>query len=264
VDHVEDVRPRSERDWQEMFGRAGLTAKGASYALVGALAIGVALGVGGKATSRNGALHALAGNAFGAIVLGLLTAGFAAYALWRVLQAVFGDKWAKRIGYLGRAAIYFGLAYSAARILAGAGGGQSQNEKAHKTTAVVLSWPGGRLLVGAAGLVAIGVGVWNLYRGLSKKFEDKWVARSGAAEKWGGPVGVVGHVARFVVFTLIGVFALKAAVDYNPKDAIGLDGGLQKLAHQSYGSLLLGVTAAGLVAYAIFCFFEARYRDVSR
>src|SRR6478735_98369 len=168
MEHVEGIRPRSERDWQQILGRVGLIAKGVSYALVGVLAIGVALGIGGDATSRNGALHALAGNTFGEIVLALLTAGF----------AVYGDKWAKRIGYLGRAAIYFGLAYSAARILAGAGGGQSQNEKAHKTTAVVLSWPAGQWLVGAAALVAIGVGVWNLYRGISKKFEDKWVARS--------------------------------------------------------------------------------------
>jgi hypothetical protein len=264
VDHVEGIRPRSERDWQEIFGRVGLVAKGVSYALVGVLAIGVALGIGGDATSRNGALHSLAGNAFGEIVLALLTAGFAAYALWRVLQAVYGDKWAKRIGYLGRAAIYFGLAYSAARILAGAGGGQSQNQKAHKTTAVVLSWPAGQWIVGAAALVAIGVGVWNLYRGISKKFEDKWVGRSAEAEKWGGRVGLVGHVARFVVFTLIGIFAIKAAIDYSPKDAVGLDGALQKLAQQSYGSLLLGVTAAGLVAYAIYCFFDARYRDVNR
>jgi hypothetical protein len=264
MEHVEGIRPRSERDWQQILGRVGLVAKGVSYALVGVLAIGVALGIGGAATSRNGALHALAGNGFGEVVLVLLTAGFAAYALWRVLQAIYGDKWAKRIGYLGRAAIYFALAYSAVRILVGAGGGQSQNEKAHKTTAVVLSWPAGQWLVGAGALVAIGVGVWNLYRGLSKKFEDKWVDRSATGEKWGGRAGLVGHVARFVVFTLIGVFALKAAIDYNPKDAVGLDGALQKLAHQSYGSLLLGITAAGLVAYAVFCFFDARYRDVNR
>ncbi|MDX6472069.1 MAG: hypothetical protein QOK22_885, partial [Gaiellaceae bacterium] len=69
--------------------------------------------------------------------------------------------------------------------------------------------------------------------------------------------------ARAIVFTLIGSFAIKAALDYNPKDAVGLDGALQKLAHQSYGPFLLGVTAAGLVAYAIYCFADARYRDVS-
>jgi hypothetical protein len=27
--------------------------------------------------------------------------------------------------------------------------------------------------------------------------------------------------------------------------------------------LLLGLTAAGLVAYALYCFVDARYRDVS-
>jgi hypothetical protein len=52
-------------------------------------------------------------------------------------------------------------------------------------------------------------------------------------------------------------------VNYDPQDAIGLDGALQKLAHQSYGPSLLGVTAAGLVAYAIYCLADARYRDVS-
>jgi hypothetical protein len=59
------------------------------------------------------------------------------------------------------------------------------------------------------------------------------------------------------------VFAVKAAVDYNPKDAVGLDGALQRLAHQSYGPALLALTAAGLVAYAIYCFVDARYRDAS-
>jgi len=254
----------SRRDWMEVLGRVGLVAKGVSYALVGALAIGVALDAGGDTTSREGALHTLAGNAFGTIVLVLLALGFAAYALWRVLQAIRCDEWPKRLGYLGRAAIYGSLAYSAARIVAGAGGGESQNEKAHKTTATVLSWPAGQWLVGAGALVVIGVGLWNLYRGISRKFEDKWVSRSDAAQRWGGRAGVVGHTARFVVFALIGVFAIKAAVEYDPKDAVGLDGALQKLAQQSYGSVLLGLTAAGLLAYAVYCWVDARYRDVTR
>ena len=212
----------------------------------------VAAGVGGQATSRQGALHDLAGTAFGKFVIILLIIGFVAYAAWRVLQAVTvreSDEkkaWGKRIAYLARAAVYCSLAFSAGRIVAGAGGGQSQNQKAHKTTAVVLSWPGGTWLVGIAGAVLIGVGLWNLYRGLSRKFEDKWRGgMSSSAKQWGGRAGVVGHVARFVVFALIGVFAIKAASDYNPQDAVGLDGALQKLAHQSYGSYLLGLTAAG-------------------
>jgi uncharacterized protein DUF1206 len=256
---MELAAERHAADWEEPLARVGLSAKGVSYALVGALAIGVALGIGGKSTSRSGALQSLAGSTFGKIVLVLLFAGFAAYALWRLVQTWQDDKWGKRLGHLGRAAIYVGLAYSTARILAGAGQ-QSQNQKAHKATAVVLQWPGGREIVIAAGLIAIGAGLWNLYRGLSKKFEDKWRDHSDV----GSVAGVVGHAARFVVFGLIGVFAIKAAVDYNPKDAVGLDGALQKLAHASYGAALLGLTAAGLLAYAVFCFFDARYRDVTR
>jgi hypothetical protein len=207
-------------------------------------------------------LHDLAGTSLGKIGLVLLAAGFAAYALWRAVQAVRCDGWGKRLGYLGRAAIYAGLAASAARIVAGSGGSGSQNAKAHKAAAIVLSWPGGPWLVGAAALVLIGVGGWNLYRGLSGSFEDKWVG-GGETRRVGRWAGVVGHCARFVVFALMGVFALKAAVDFDPKAAVGLDGALQKLAHQSYGQLLLGVTAAGLLAYAAYCFVDARYRDPS-
>ena len=81
--------------------------------------------------------------------------------------------------------------------------------------------------------------------------------------RWGSRAGLLGHVARFVVFGLIGVFVTKAAIDYQPKDAIGLDGALQKLVHASYGPWLLGLTAAGLVAYGIYCLVDARLRDVS-
>ena len=86
---------------------------------------------------------------------------------------------------------------------------------------------------------------------------------SATQRRWGSRVGLVGHAARFVVFGLIGVFVIKAAIDYDPKEAIGLDGALQKLAAQSYGSWLLGLTAAGLIAYGVYCLFDAWYRDVS-
>lgn len=259
------------RGWYEALARVGLVAKGLSYGLVGVLAVGVAAGIGGAATSRQGALKQLAGSSFGAVLLVLLALGFGAYALWRFVQAAATSerdtrkKWGKRAGYVGRGAVYASLAFSAAKILAGAGGGQSQDAKAHKTTATVLSWPAGTWLVGIAGAAIVGVGLWNLYRGLTRKFEEKWQRRemSRTAQLWVGRAGVVGHVARAIVFALIGIFAIKAAADYNPRAAVGLDGALQKLAHQSYGPYLLGLTAAGLVAYAIFCLADARYRDVS-
>jgi uncharacterized protein DUF1206 len=271
-----DTRAKAEqgRGWYAVLARTGLVAKGISYGLVGALAIKLAIGDGGKATSRQGALAQLAQHSFGKFVLIALAAGFAAYALWRFIQA-YAERpdsedgpakvWGKRAGYVGRGLIYAGLTYSTIRILAGSGGNQSQDAKAHHSTAVVLAWPAGTWLVGLAGLVLIGVALWNLYRGVSRKFEDKWRlgTRTPGVRKWGSRAGLVGHVARFVVFGLIGVFLVKAAIDYRPKDAIGLDGALQKLVHASYGPWLLGLTAAGLIAYGIYGLVDARLRDVS-
>ena len=75
-------------------------------------------------------------------------------------------------------------------------------------------------------------------------------------------LGVFGHVARAVVVVLVGVFLARAAWEHDPGEARGLDGALPELADQQYGSYLLGVVAFGLLAYSLFCFVEARYRDV--
>jgi hypothetical protein len=237
--------------------------------LVGVLALELALGQGGKSTSRHGALATLADESFGQVVLYVLAAGFAAYALWRVAQAIFEREdedhklWAKRIGYLGRAAVYFGLAYTAVKIAQGSPA-ESQNETARKTTAQVLGWPGGTWLVALGGLAIVGVGVYNGYRGITCKFAEKWdTAKMGERLKtWAKRVGTFGLLARFVVYSMIGAFAVKAALEYDPKEAIGLDGALQKLVQEPHGRWLLGITATGLLAYAAYCFADARYRKV--
>ena len=79
---------------------------------------------------------------------------------------------------------------------------------------------------------------------------------------WIGWLGTVGHLARMVVFALVGIFLIKAAVDYNPRAAVGLDGALAKIVHRSYGPLLLGIVAAGLVAFALYSLTDARYRKI--
>ena len=271
VPDLPGVAARNRHDWISVFGRVGLVAKGVSYALVGFLALEVALGTGGRATSRQGALATIAGHSWGKVLLVTLAIGFAAYALWRLAETIWpaGDdgllkRTAKRIGTLARSAIYAGLTYSALKIAFGSGGGESQNAKAHQATAQVLSWDNGKWIVVVAGGALVAAGLYNAYRGLTTKFTKHWdTARmSATARRWCERIGLVGLVARAIVFGLIGAFMIKAAVEYDPREAIGLDGALQKLANQAYGSWLLGLTAAGLVAYALFCLIEARYREV--
>ena len=258
------------RGWFSITARAGLIAKGISYAIVGGLALKLALQAGGKATSRQGALATLADESWGKVALVLLALGFLGYVVWRFSEAILGSgedkthkEWGKRAGAAGRGAIYVGLAIATAQLVFGGGGGGSQNQEARQRTADVLGWPAGKWIVLAAGLAVIAAGAWNAYRGLSQKFSEPWRAMSQSARRWGCRVGIAGHLARGVVFTLIGVFFVKAALEYEPKEAVGLDGALQEVANASHGRLLLGVVAVGLLAYAVYCFVDARYRDVS-
>jgi uncharacterized BrkB/YihY/UPF0761 family membrane protein len=158
---------------------------------------------------------------------------------------------------------YAALCVTAVKILIGASssGGSSSPKK---TTGGVLDWTGGTVIVGVVGAILIGVALFQGYKGASKKFLDDSKTREMNPEVKRGftAIGVVGHLARMVVFGLIGYGLLKAAVDYDPRKAIGLDGALSKLSHNSYGPFLLGVVAAGLIGFALYSIADARYAKI--
>ena len=257
--------------WVEWLGRLGLASMGVSYGIVAVLALGLAFGVGGKATDRQGALQAVADHPVGKLFLIVVAIGFAGYAAWRTAQGAFNRGGedddakgiAKRLSELAKAAIYTGLLLETLGILLGRkreGGGSEERG----ITAWLLGLSGGKWVVLAIGLAVVGAGLWNLYRGLSGQFlkQLKEHELKRVEERWVIAVAVVGYSARGVVFCLIGVFVVHAAWVSKPRDAIGLDGALRKLAVAPYGPVLLGVVAAGLLSYAVYCLVQARYREV--
>ena len=251
----------------EVLARAGFVARGVIYAVIGVLAVKLALGDGGKTTNQSGALRTIAQQPFGKVLLILVAIGLAGYSLWRLFRALLGHGPEDSDSGLDRVAAFAsGIAYAlifvlAIEILLGSGG-SSGNPK--KPTAGVLGWPAGTWIVGIAGVILCGVGLYQGYRGLSKDFLDdsKTEEMSPGVRTWITGIGVFGHLARMVVFGLIGVFLIRAAVDYNPNKAVGLDGALAKLANHSYGSYLLGIVATGLIAFALYSFSDARYRRI--
>ncbi|MGZ4400541.1 MAG: DUF1206 domain-containing protein [Gaiellaceae bacterium] len=248
--------------------RAGFVARGLIYAIIGVLAVKLAVGAGGTTTNQQGALRTIAEQPFGKLLLILVAIGLGGYALWRLIRALLGhgpedsDSTLDRVAALGSGIVYAGLCAVAVEILLGAGGNNSGS--AQKTTAGVFGWPAGTWLVGIAGAVLIGIGLYQGYRGLSKDFlkDSKTEQMSARVRRWIEWIGTFGHLARMVVFGLVGVFLIKAAVDFNPNKAVGLDGALAKLAHQSYGPFLLGLVAAGLVAFGLYSLSDARYRRI--
>ena len=252
----------------EWLSRAGFVARAAIYAIIGVFALTLAIGEGGKLTSQQGALKTVANQTFGSYLLTVLAIGLGGYALWRLFRAALGrGPEGSDSGFERLAALASGLAYGALCLLAVEiliGSGSSSSTDPESSTAGILGWPGGQWIVGAIGVVMIGVALYQGYRGITQKFLDdsKTEEMSSNVRKWIGRVGTVGHLARMVVFGLIGFFLVKAAIDYNPKTAVGVDGALAKLANQTYGSVLLGIVAAGLIAFAFYSLSDARYRRI--
>lgn len=271
----EDLADKAKREGDNLAGakplgwlaRAGLVARGVVYLVIGVLALKLALGDGGKATNQQGALQTIAHQSFGKTLLVLVAIGLAGYALWRLVRAAVGhgaeqwDRGSDRVAALASGIAYGILCVTAVKILTDSSTGSGTPKEA---TGGVLDWSGGTVLVAIAGAILIGVAVYQAYKGLAKKFlEDaKTGEMSSGVRKGYTGLGVFGHVARAVVFALVGYGLIKAAVDYNPQEAIGLDGALRQLADASYGPALLAVVAAGLAGFAIYSIADARYRKV--
>ncbi len=251
----------------EVLSRAGFVARGLIYAIIGILAFKLALGHGGKLTNQQGAMHTVAHQPFGKVLLTLLAIGLGGYALWRFVRAAIGhgpegsDSGFDRLAAAGSGLAYAALFVLAVEILMGSGGSSTTPSKA---AAGVLGWPGGPWIVGIAGAVLVGIALYQGYRALSLDFlsDSKTEEMSPQVRKWVTRAGIVGHLARMIVFGMIGIFLVKAAIDYNPSAAVGLDGALAKLANHSYGPLLLGIVSAGLIIFGAYSLSDARYRRI--
>jgi len=265
-DQGEKVAHSRGFDW---LARSGFVARGLIYGIIGVLAVKLALGDGdGKATNQQGALRTIAHQPFGRTLLTIVAIGLGGYALWRFIRAAIGhgpeatDSGFDRVAGLASGVAYAILCVTAVKILSGAP--TSDSGQPQKPAAGVLDWTAGPWLVGAAGAVLVGVAIYQGYKGLSQSFLDdsKTERMSRGGLRLFTTVGVVGHVARMVVFGLVGYFLIKAAVEYSPSQAVGLDGALARLQYASYGPILLGVVAAGLVAFALYSIADARYRRI--
>jgi hypothetical protein len=250
-----------------ILSRAGFVARALVYGIIGLLAFDLAIGHGGKITNQQGAMRTIAHQPFGHLLLILLAVGLGGYATWRLFRAFLGrgpqgaDRGLDRVGAFGSGVVYAGLCVLAVEILMS---GKSGGGNAKQTAQGVFAWPAGRWLVGLAGLVLLGVAVYQFIRGVKKKFlDDSNTSEMPESLRSAFTVlGVVGHLARAVVFGLVGIFLVKAAYDYKANEAIGLDGALAKLYNGAYGSWLLGAVAAGLIAFSAFSLVEAGYRRI--
>ena len=257
----------------EKFARFGYAAKGFVYGAIGILALLTAFSLGGDTTGSSGALHAIAQQPFGKILLILIAVGLLGYVMWRLIQAVSDPEnkgtdakgLFSRLGYLLSGLAYLGVAFNAALLAFGSSSASSGGDSSKQDwTATVMQQPFGRWLVGIGGAITIGIGCYRIYKAYKTKFRKKLNLNelSSSQENWLVNISRFGVAARGVVFMMIGFFLIQAAHQYNPQKVKGLDGALSSLAQQPFGKVLLAVMALGLVSYAIYLALQARYRRI--
>ena len=258
----------------KLLARFGFGAKGVVYLIIGGLALATALGVGGALTDQNGAIHVIYQQPFGVFLLIVSAIGWLGYALWCFIEAALDTEHkgadAKgvltRVGYAAVGTIYTGLALVALGLATGKGsGGKSSNSQAQDWTARLLGFPLGVALVVLVGLIVLGIAGVLFYRAYSANFRQQLQLGKAPAEAGKGIVmlGRVGYSALGVVFTIIGIFFIVAALQHNPSQARGLSGALGTLLQEPFGHLLLALVALGLLAYGAYSLAQARVRRVN-
>lgn len=250
--------------WIQRFARFGYAAKGVVYVLVGLLALQAAIGS-GSATDSSGALRTLVDEPFGRALLAAIALGVFGYALWRAYCTIANpehDGAGQRAYFALTALIYAGLGIEAARLALGNGG--DGGESASHWTARLLAQPFGAWIVGGIGAAIILFGIGQLVHAWKAKLDEQLDLSplSTGTRAWVVRISRFGLAARGVVFSLIGVFLVRAALSFEPARARGVGGALRSLQSQPFGAWLLGTVALGLVAYGSYELIRARYRVI--
>lgn len=234
--------------------RLGFAVRGLLYLVIAYLVLRA-----GRAEDPSGALSFI-GEGAGRILLIVMAAGLVGYGLWRLADAALNVErhdndrkgTAQRAGAAASGLIHLLLAWQAISIMRGAarssGGGAEQGAQ------TALSLPGGTVMLLLAGLVLLGVGVFQLIKAAKASFCEH-LEPSVAHEPWVKWAGRLGYAARGVVFLISGYFLLRAGLEAQASEAGGMDQALSWLT-----SPWDAIIALGLAAFGIYSLVEARYR----
>ena len=252
----------------EILERLGYVARGVLYAVMGVLALRIAMAQpGGQATDLTGSLVYLIGQPFGKLVLYVMVIGLAAYSVWGFIRAIFdplhrgsdASGYLERLGFVSSAVSYAAIVVFGLRILIRNGG--ASGDSTQKTILSVLDHPAGGSLTVLIGLLAIGIAIGQFVEGYRAVFQRdlKGWEMSESARRIVVALGRFGMFARGVIFLVIGWFIVQAGLHHDPGQVQGFGGAFLFLLSKPFGHLLLGIVALGFVALGLHSFACARW-----
>ncbi|HYG66723.1 MAG TPA: DUF1206 domain-containing protein [Anaeromyxobacteraceae bacterium] len=269
------LRTAARQAWFRYLARVGFYAKALVYLVIGLLALGLALGAGGELVDSRGAITAISEAPLGAFAVAVLGVSLAGLGLWFIVDGLVDPDrlrtgrfaWVLRLGQMIGGIGYLLLATWAFAIFFGeAATDRTTDELAKSWTGHVLGVPGGTVLVFVVGTIVAIVGARQVRVGIEREFLRPLDLRSAAPAVRRGVnlTGRVGFVAQGLVFALVGLFFVQAAIEREAYEATGFDGALGVLARQRHGAVILACVSLGLLAYAAFAVFEGHFRRYGR
>lgn len=260
---------QSKENWFEKFARFGLVSKGIVYCLMGIISVLAAFGLSQENGDKAEAFELIYGQPFGQVLLVIIALGLLGYAMLRFFQA-FKDVNNKgndmkgildRIGYTMSGFLYLGIAVYAVKLVFAGPGGGGDGDSREFVVSKVLEYPGGQYAVGIAAVIVVGMGIYQIYRGVTGKFMKRVnLIRSNMKDAF-KMTGTLGYISRGIVLVIIGYFLFHAALLSSPDEAQGTGAAFSFLENK-FGSFMMALVAVGLIGYGAFTFVKAKYQRI--
>jgi hypothetical protein len=249
--------------------RIGCAAVGTVYVLIGGVALVALTGhliEYADATRITLLLKRVPG---GTAFIWALAVGAAAYAAWRVLEAItdpYGIGHARRelwtrIGGAASGLAYAVLAYSAAHAAMATprGGRDAPEQQQQLLVAQVLHWPGGPWLVAVAGVLVAIVGLVQFWLVIQQCYtrDIRMRPRTRAGARLLRVIGAYGYAARGVILCVLGYFFVKGAISHNPAVVGDTDTAFDFIGGGLVGDTAFAIVAIGTIAYGLFMYANA-------
>lgn len=244
-----------------MTAKLGFVVAGLLHMMIGWIAFKIATGSGGGEASNSGAMAQVASTPGGQIFLWIMTIGLLTLGLWRLASGFLTEETKDKAKGIIVGIVYLSLGLSALGFARG--GSSSDGQKTSSLTANVLEIPGGKLLIGLVGAVIIGVGIYQIFKGATRRFKEDLEVGASAGKMGDGIVvaGTVGYVARGIAFLVLGGLVIAAAWTAEPEKAAGMDSALRTIGQQPFGAILLILAAIGFFLYGIHSMARAKYTN---
>lgn len=157
--------------------------------------------------------------------------------------------------------MYAALAYTAFRF--GTGGSSDSGDSAESATEPFLGSTTGRAIIAAVGLIIVIIGIYHVYKGMSRKFhEDLNPAGDQKLSQVIDKTGLVGYVAKGIALAGVGAMVMWAAWSADADKARGLDAAFKETLDLPAGGIILAAIGIGFILYGIYSVLRAKYQEM--